>query len=203
MNIAATALTLFLVLDPFGNLVFFHTALSKVPAERRTKVLIRELLIAFALLLFFLLAGAPILSTLGIRPATLSISGGILLFLIGLGMVFPGRSVLNDGDEGEPFIVPLAVPMIAGPSAIALLLLLASKHPGQLPQAALAVTLSWGATAAVLLAGARMLQLLGRKGTQAMERLMGLILILISVQMFLDGLHSAGFMNAPMSVQPS
>jgi multiple antibiotic resistance protein len=203
MNIAATALTLFLVLDPFGNLVFFHTVLSKVPAERRTWVLIRELLIAFAILFFFLLAGEPILSTLGIRPATLSISGGILLFLIGMGMVFPSRSILNDGDEGEPFIVPLAVPMIAGPSAIALLLLLASKHPGQLPQTALAVTLSWGATAAVLLAGSRMLQLLGRKGTQAMERLMGLILILISVQMFLDGLHSAGFMSAPMSTQSS
>ena len=195
MTIASTALTLFLVLDPFGNMVFFHTILSRLPAEHRRKVLIRELLIAFGVLMFFLLAGAPILSALGIRTSTLSISGGILLFLIALGMVFPGKSMMQDSDDTEPFIVPLAVPMMAGPSAIALLLLLATKHSGQLPQAALSVTLAWGASAAILLAGSWLLRLLGRKGSQAMERLMGLILILISVQMFLDGLHSAGFMN--------
>ena len=93
-------------------------------------MLIRELLIAFAILLFFLFAGSFILSTLGIRPSTLSISGGILLFLIALGMVFPAKSILHDADTAEPFIVPIAVPMMAGPSAIALLLLLASRYPG-------------------------------------------------------------------------
>lgn len=195
MSIASTALTLFLVLDPFGNMVFFHTVLSRLPAEKRRMVLIRELLIAFGVLLFFLLMGGPILSTLGIRPSTLSISGGILLFLIALGMVFPHKSVLQDGDSGEPFIVPLAVPMMAGPSAIALLLLLANKYPGELPRSVAAVSLAWGVSAAILLISSRILKLLGQKGTQAMERLMGLILILISVQMFLDGLHSAGFPN--------
>jgi multiple antibiotic resistance protein len=196
MSIATTALTLFLVLDPFGNMVIFHTILSRLPPEKRRKVLIRELLIAFAVLLFFLLAGAPILATLGIRPSTLSISGGILLFLIALGMVFPNKSILQDGDESEPFIVPLAVPMMAGPSAIALLLLLATKYSGHLWDSVAAVTLAWAVSAAILLVSSRILRLLGHKGTQAMERLMGLILILISVQMFLDGLHSAGFMTA-------
>jgi len=178
-------------------MVIFHTVLSKLPVERRRCVLIRELLIAFAVLMFFLFAGSLILNTLGIRPSTLSISGGILLFLIALGMVFPGKSVHHDMDTGtgEPFIVPLAVPMMAGPSAIALLLLLATKHPEQLATSALAVTLAWAASASILLIGSRVLRLLGTKGTQAMERLMGLILILIAVQMFLDGMHSADVWN--------
>ena len=188
MNIASTALTLFLVLDPFGNMVVFRTLLARVPAERRGRVLVRELLIALAILMFFLFAGALILSTLGIRPNTLSISGGILLFLIALGMVFPAKSMLQDGDTAEPFIVPLAVPMMVGPSAIALLLLLASRFPGEKAAAALAVSIAWAGSAAVLLVAPRLLRLLGDKGTQAMERLMGLLLILIAVQMFLDGL---------------
>ena len=112
MNIASTSLTLFLVLDPFGNMVMFHTLLARVPAERRGRVLLRELLIALAILVFFLFAGSVILTTLGIRPSTLSISGGILLFLIALGMVFPAKSLLLDADTAEPFIVPIAVPMI-------------------------------------------------------------------------------------------
>lgn len=197
MSIASTALTLFLVLDPFGNMVFFHTVLSKLPQERRRSVLIRELLIAFAVLIFFLFAGSPILHTLGIRPSTLSISGGILLFLIALGMVFPAKSIIQDTHTGEPFIVPLAVPMMAGPSAIALLLLQANRHPDHMASSALAVTMAWATSATILLAGSRLLKLLGSKGTQAMERLMGLLLILISVQMFLDGLHSPDFQSPP------
>lgn len=189
MNVAATALTLFLVFDPFGNMVIFHTVLARVSAERRRKVLVRELLFAFAVLMGFLLAGAGILSVLGVRPATLSISGGLLLFLIALGMVFPAKSILQDpSNDGEPFIVPLAVPMIAGPSAIALLLLLSKRFPGEMPSAVLALTIAWGATAFILLISPLILRLLGPKGTNALERLMGLLLILISVQMFLDGL---------------
>lgn len=192
MNIASTALTLFLVLDPFGNMVTFHTLLARVPAERRTRVLIRELMIAFAILLFFLFAGPLILSTLGIRPSTLSISGGILLFLIALGMVFPSKSILHDPDTAEPFIVPIAVPMIVGPSAIALLLLLTSNYPNQKSSAAVAVLIAWGASSAILLVSPWFLRLMGSKGTQAMERLMGLMLILIAVQMLLDGLSLGG-----------
>lgn len=201
MNIASTALTLFLVLDPFGNMVMFHTLLARVAAERRSRVLLRELLIAFAILMFFLFAGSAILATLGIRPCTLSISGGILLFLIALGMVFPAKSILHDSDNTEPFIVPIAVPMIVGPSAIALLLLLASRFPGEKVAAALAVLIAWGGSAAILLISPWVLRLLGSKGTQAMERLMGLLLILISVQMFLDGLSLGEFIH-PVSITP-
>lgn len=190
MNLAATALTLFLVFDPFGNMVIFHTILARVSAEKRRRVMIRELLFAFLILMGFLLAGSHILSILGVRDATLSISGGILLFLIALGMVFPAKSILHDSTTEEPFIVPLAVPLIAGPSSIALLLLLAKKYPEQRGDSVLALTIAWGAAALVLLISPWILKLLGNKGTNALERLMGLLLILISVQMFLDGLAS-------------
>jgi multiple antibiotic resistance protein len=193
MDLASTALTLFLVLDPFGNMPVFHSVLSRVPEEKRVRVLVRELLIAFAILLVFLIAGPLILSTLGIRSSTLSISGGILLFLIALGMVFPAKSLLVELDTDEPFIVPLAVPLMAGPSAIALLLLLASKYPDQKASAALAVSIAWAASALVLLVAPWLFRLLGRKGTRAMERLMGLLLILIAVQMFLDGVHNGEY----------
>src|SRR5690606_10300672 len=139
MDLLAFAVTLFLVLDPFGNAAIFHSVLSKVPEARRKRVLVRELLVALVILLAFLFLGKHLLGFLGLRPHTLSISGGIILFLIALGMVFPARSVLGESEDDEPFIVPLAVPMMAGPSSIALLLLTASKHPQARGSVALAV----------------------------------------------------------------
>jgi len=179
MDIAATAFTLFLVLDPFGNMAMFHTVLSRLPEHRRRKVLLRELLISLFVLLFFLLAGSWILDALGIRPQSLSIAGGIILFLIALGMVFPSKSILHEVEDEEPFIVPLTVPM---------LLLIASKHPGQTFAPASALLIAWAASSIVLLLTPWLLGRLGAKGTRALERLMGLLLILIAVQMFLDGL---------------
>lgn len=189
MHIASVALTLFLVLDPFGNLLVIHNMLAKVPPERRHRVLFRELVIALAILLFFLFAGSFTLSLLGVRQDALSISGGILLFLIALGMVFPEKSILHEQGSEEPFIVPIAVPLIAGPSAIALLLLISSRHPEQQLESTLAVLLAWTGSTLVLMASPWLIRLFGKRGTQALERLMGLLLILVAVQMFIDGLH--------------
>jgi multiple antibiotic resistance protein len=200
MDIAATALTLFLVLDPFGNMAMFHTVLSRLPEQRRRVVLVRELLISLAVLMLFLFAGSWILAALGIRPQSLSIAGGIILFLIALGMVFPSKSILQETDVDDPFIVPLAVPMIAGPSAIALLLLIASKHPSETFSAAVALWIAWAASSAILLLTPWLLGKLGVKGTRALERLMGLLLIVIAVQMFLDGLP---FDSPPPNLQDS
>lgn len=188
MNHASTALTLFLVLDPFGNTPLFHSILSRVPEDRRRRVLVRELLIALGILLLFLFAGPAILSTLGIRASTLNVSGGILLFLIALGMVFPAKSMFVENEEEEPFIVPLAVPLMVGPSSIALVLLMATKSPQQPIASALAVAVAWACSAVVLLLAPLLLRFLGTKGTRAMERLMGLLLTMIAVQMFLDGI---------------
>lgn len=187
MSILALSVTLFLVLDPFGNAAVFNGVLSKIPENRRRKVLVRELLIALGFLLGFLFLGKYILGFLGLRPATLSISGGILLFLIALGMVFPTASVLGETADEEPFIVPLAIPLMAGPSTIALILLTASKHPDSTGLIALAVGAAWLVSSVILLSAPVMLKLLGTKGTRALERLMGLLLILVAVQMFLDG----------------
>lgn len=190
MELLQTALTLFLVFDPFGNAPVFHTVLTRLPEGARRKVLIRELLFAYALLLIVLLAGEQLMGLLGLETPALGIAGGILLFLIALGMVFPAKSVIHEEGDDEPFIVPLAVPLIAGPSAIAILLLVSSKHPGFHAPSLLALTIAWGASSALLLLSPKIMKLLGSKGTRAIERLMGLVLIMVAVQMFLDGLKA-------------
>ncbi|WP_035607150.1 MarC family protein [Haloferula sp. BvORR071] len=197
MNLLALAVTLFLVLDPFGNAAIFHAILAKVPTERRPRVLLRELCFALVILLGFLFVGKYLLGFLGVKQATLSISGGILLFLIALGMVFPTRSVLGESADEEPFIVPLAVPLMAGPSSIALILLTASKYPQEIPSIALAVSGAWLVSAVILYFSPALLRLLGSKGTRALERLMGLLLILVAVQMFLDGVANYSASSAP------
>lgn len=188
LDLLAFAVTLFLVLDPFGNAPVFHSVLSKIPENRRRLVLVRELLIALAILFAFLFLGKHLLGFLRVGIHTLSISGGIVLFLIALGMVFPARSILGDSHDEEPFIVPLAVPLIAGPSSIALLLLTASKHPRELLSIALGVGCAWLASSVLLLFSPVLLRILGTRGARALERLMGLLLILVAVQMFLDGM---------------
>jgi multiple antibiotic resistance protein len=197
VNLLPLAVTLFLVLDPFGNAAIFHSVLSKIPENRRRAVLVRELLIALVILLGFLFVGKHLLGFLGLRPATLSISGGILLFLIALGMVFPTRSILGEATDEEPFIVPLAVPMIAGPSSIALLLLTSTKYPDATASIALAVVAAWLVSSVILYFSPALLRLLGTKGTRALERLMGLLLILVAVQMFLDGVTTYTASSAP------
>jgi multiple antibiotic resistance protein len=197
VHLLPLAVTLFLVLDPFGNAAIFHSVLSKIPEERRRAVLVRELLIALVILLGFLFVGKHLLGFLGLRPATLSISGGILLFLIALGMVFPTRSILGEATDEEPFIVPLAVPMMAGPSSIALLLLTSTKYPDAIGGIALAVIAAWLVSSVILYFSPVLLRLLGNKGTRALERLMGLLLILVAVQMFLDGVTTYTASSAP------
>ena len=187
LDLLAFAVTLFLVLDPFGNAPVFHAILSKIPENRRRRILVRELLIALAILLGFLFMGKYLLGFLRVGIHTLSISGGIVLFLIALGMVFPTRSIFGESDGEEPFIVPLAVPLMVGPSSIALVLLTASKHPTELISIASGVGFAWLSSSVLLLFSPVMLRILGTRGARALERLMGLLLILVAVQMFLDG----------------
>lgn len=178
---------LLFIMDPLGNIPMFHSVLIEVPESSRRKVMIRELLIAFVVLVGCLIAGKPILSALGLQQSTLSIAGGLMLLLIALHMVFPQHGLKTDVESKDPFIVPLAVPLIAGPSAIATLLLLASREPGRMSEWALALVLAWSVTAAVLLSSHRLMRVIGQRGLRACEKLMGMLLILMSVQMFLDG----------------
>jgi multiple antibiotic resistance protein len=187
MTFFSAAILLLLIIDPFGNLVLINSLLRELPERERQKLILRECLIAFAILVFFLFTGDTILATLGLRPATLSISGGIVLFLIALGMVFPSRGS-HIGEVGEkPFIVPIAVPLIAGPSALAMLLLMATREPGSLGKWLGALAAALGVSTLVLWLSPLFYEKLGRAATSAIERLVGMLLIMVSVQMFLDG----------------
>jgi MarC family membrane protein len=192
MDILSIALTLFLIMDPFGNIPVFMPILEKVPPERRRRVLIRELLFALAIIIGFIFGGQYALSLLGLRQESVSIAGGIILFLIALRMVFPSRDgVVETNLEGEPLVVPLAVPLIAGPSLLAVLLLFATaEQPQQLLGLLAAAVIAWIATFLVLLSSTFLIRFLTRRGLIAVERLMGMILVALAIQFFLDGVSS-------------
>ena len=187
MRIFFNAITLLLIMDPLGNIPPFMSALKKVEAERRRKVLLREILIAYGVLLTFLFAGKYILRLLSLQQETIAIAGGIVLFLIALRMVFPREEPARDTLRGEPLIVPLAIPLIAGPSTLAMLLLLQQSSPNSTLQLFLALTLAWLVTAVILLSSTILFRLLKERGLIAIERLMGMVLVMLAVQMFING----------------
>lgn len=189
-DLTSAVITLFLIMDPLGNIPVFLSVLKDVSPARRRVILVREVLIAYAVLLAFLFLGQSILQVLELEQETISIAGGIVLFLIALRMIFPAPGGLHaDTPEGEPFVVPLAIPLIAGPSALAALLLLQRSGPGATWGLLIAVTIAWALTAAILLAAPFFYRILRQRGLIAMERLMGMLLVMISVQMLTNGLR--------------
>ena len=189
VTVTSAAILLFLVMDPLGNIPFFLSALKNVPAERQARIIVRELLIALAALLIFLFTGHYLLSALGLSTSSLGIAGGVVLMLIALRMIFPLRDPPQDDEiQGEPLVVPLAIPAVAGPLSLATVLLMTSGDAGRWPEWLLAILLAWLATSVILLFGSRLSLLMGKRGLIAMERLMGLILVTISVEMILTGL---------------
>ena len=165
-------------------------ALKHVAPERRARVILREYLIAFALLLAFMFVGEGFLKLMGLRDTSLQLAGGVVLFLIALRMIFPPAESHAPELEGEPLIVPLAIPAIAGPSALATVILLVSQAPERRLEwiGALSVTMVVGVL--VLLLAERIQRLLGARFVIAMERLMGLILVAVAVEMLLRALQS-------------
>ena len=190
MDLFSAVVTLFLVMDPLGNIPVFLSVLKGVPPERRRLVLAREIAFAYLVLLFFFLIGEYILRFLGLQQEAVSIAGGIVLFLIALRMIFPGeRPLSGDALEGEPFLVPLAIPLIAGPSALATLLLLqrsGASRGGLL----LALTIAWMVSAVLLLSSTFLYRVLRERGLIALERLMGMLLVMVAVQMLLNGIRT-------------
>ena len=190
MDILSAGLTLLLIMDPLGNIPVFLSVLKKVQNEsRKRKILIRELAIALIVLLVFLFVGQYFLEWLNLRQEAVHIAGGIVLFLIALRMIFPTENgVMGELPEGEPFIVPLAVPLLAGPSTLAMLILLARSQPDRIIDWLIAVLGAWGVTSLIMLSSGKLHKLLGMRGLIAVERLMGMVLVAISVQMLLDGI---------------
>lgn len=189
-DLLSAVVTLFLIMDPLGNVPIFLSVLKKVPQQRRLKIVIREVLIAYGVLLIFMLVGDHALRMLHIEQETISIAGGIVLFLIALRMIFPSHGSYSDAPEGEPLVVPLAIPLIAGPSAMAALLLLQRANTGGSIDLWLAMTIAWALTAGILIAAPFFYRILGERGLTAMERLMGMVLVMISVQMLLNGVSA-------------
>jgi multiple antibiotic resistance protein len=190
MTLLSATILLFLILDPVGNVPFFLAVLKDVPAKRRLWIIAREVVIALVALLVFLFSGKAILSAMQIQQESLSIGGGIILFLISLQMIFEGRGMRGDVPGGEPLVVPLAIPGVAGPSAFAMVLLLVSREPERFWEWLVALLIAWLATSLILMASTLFFRLLGERGLVAMERLMGMLLVVVAVQMFLGGLSS-------------
>jgi len=189
--IISSAVVLFLVMDPLGNIPIFLSILKDIEPKRRWKIISRELLIALVILLIFLFFGQRILEILQLESESVSIAGGIILFIIGIRMVFPSRrGVLGDQLEGEPFIVPLAIPLIAGPSALATLILLVNSDPTNMLNWLTVLLIAWALTAVILLSAPIFYKILRKRWLAAIERLMGMILIMIAVQMFVNGIKS-------------
>lgn len=192
MDIPAAVITLFLIMDPLGNIPLFLSVLKSVRPERRRRVLLREILLAYLVLLACLFFGGFVLQFLHLEQDTISIAGGIVLFLIAVRMIFPSER-FGEADElgGEPFLVPLAVPLIAGPSTLAVLLLLQRSAPGQAGWLLLALTIAWALSALILLSSTILYRVLRERGLIAIERLMGMILVMMAVQMFMNGIEAS------------
>ncbi|MCK8045051.1 YhgN family NAAT transporter [Shewanella sp. 1CM18E] len=188
MDTFSAAVMLFLIMDPLGNLPIFASILRHIEPKKRRMVLIRELVIALVIMMLFLFAGEAILSFLNLRTESVSIAGGIILFLIAIRMIFPQPGgVVGLAAGEEPFIVPMAIPLMAGPSVLAALILLAHTDNSRMLDWTIALVSAWGVSAVILLFYKLFTKVLGEKGLTAVERLMGMVLVMISVQMFLDG----------------
>ena len=192
-EIVVAAITLFLVMDPFGNIPVFITVLKKVSDERKRAVLIRELFFALVIMVIFLFLGQHILNLFEIKQSSLAIAGGIVLFIISLGLIF-GKGIdavspASANSNKEPLLVPLAVPLIAGPASLSVILLLAGKSPDKMGSWLIALLRAFAVNSIVLLLSFPISKFLGKSGMQAMERLMGLILALMAVNMVMNGIE--------------
>lgn len=189
MTLYSATLTLLLVMDPLGNIPAFLTILNSVNPHRRKRIILRELFIAFLILTAFLFFGKYILEGMHISDPALSVAGGIILFLISIRMIFPHEE--NDKRSksvGEPFIVPLAIPLVAGPSTMTMVMLLTNQEPDLIGLWFLALFIAWIICSIILVFAENLRKILGERGLIAIERLMGMILTTMAVQMFLTGI---------------
>ena len=195
MDLVSATILLILVMDPFGNMPLVISVLKNVGPAARTRVVLRECAIAYAVLLAFMFGGDRFMHLLRLSDNALAIAGGLILFLIALRMVFPhaegifGESAPGADEGGGAFIVPLAIPAIAGPSTLATVLLLVSREPQRVFDWVAALSLAMLASTLVMVLAQRISAWIGRRGVIAIERLMGLVLTAIAVEMLLNGVE--------------
>ncbi|TEW50668.1 MarC family protein [Psychromonas algicola] len=191
--IFSTAVLIFFILDPLGSVPLLLSILKNIDKKRHSKIIIREMLIGLFILLTFLFFGEQFLGLFHLQPQAITISGGIIFFVIALKMIFPnpdGSDLFSSKIGDEPMVVPIAMPMIAGPAALATLLVLAKTNAEHTGSLFLSLLIAWVFAAIVLLCSTRLYKILKAKGLKALERLMGMLLLIMSVQMFIDGIRS-------------
>lgn len=188
MTLYTITITLILVMDPLGNIPVFLAILRHYDTRTQTRIILRESAIAFVILGLFVFFGHYILHGLHITTSALGIAGGVILFIIALRMIFPSKQKAAKEDFEEPLIVPLAVPLTAGPSAMAMVLLFVTRDPHHLWLVFLGVLIASVMFTVIMLFAPFLMKILGKRGLTAIERLMGMILTTIAVQMFLAGI---------------
>jgi multiple antibiotic resistance protein len=195
MSFIAAFVLIFMVLDPLGNVPMFLFVLQNIPPERRKAIIIRELLFALVILMIFLFTGRYILDALRVTESSLGIAGGVILMLIAIRMVFSSTGeVFAVERESEPLIFPLAVPLTAGPAAMTTVILIMGKDPSRWWDWLLALFCAWFISSVILFFSSNLNRLLGRRGLLACERLMGMLLTTVAVQMFIDGLRQSNIL---------
>lgn len=190
-SLLSTAILLVFVLDPFGNVPVIISILKEIPRAKQRRIIAREMVIGLIILALFLFFGEHFLRIFHLETEAVRIAGAVIFFVIGVKMIFPGDkgSAGLFGKEGEPFVVPIAMPLVAGPSALATLLVLSSAHADATGTLFGALMVAWGFSALVMLLAPFLFQVLKAKGLMALERLMGMLLLMMAVQMFIDGVR--------------
>ena len=191
--IFSTAILLFFILDPLGNVPLLLSILKNIDKKRHATIIVREMVIGLIILLIFLFFGEHFLSLFHLQTEAITIAGGIIFFVIALKMIFPnsdGSDLFATTKGDEPLVVPIAMPMIAGPAALATLLVLAKTNAEHTSELFASLLLAWLLSAMVLLFSTQLYKILRTKGLKALERLMGMLLLIMSVQMFIDGIRS-------------
>jgi len=192
-SIISTAILIFFILDPFGNVPLLLSILKNVDKEKHRRVIIREVSIGLVILLTFLFFGEKFLNIFHLETQAITIAGGIIFFVIALKMIFPdpsGESMFSVKRDEDPLVVPIAMPMIAGPAALATLLVLAKTNSAYTGELFISLLIGWGLSSLVLLLSPFLYKILKTKGLTALERLMGMLLLMMAVQMFIDGIRT-------------
>lgn len=191
-SILSTAVLLFFILDPIGNVPLLLSVLKNVDKQKRSKIIMREMCFGLFILLIFLFFGEQFLNLFHLETQAVTIAGGIIFFVISLKMIFPDASsenMFSTKEDSDPLVVPIAVPMIAGPAALATLLVLAKTNSDHTGPLFISLVIAWVATSVVLLFSPNLYRILKNKGLNALEKLMGMLLLILSVQMFIDGIR--------------
>jgi len=188
MSLISLTLILFLIMDPLGNVAYFNEVLNHIPSRQQRWVIIREMLIALAIMILFYILGDLILDFLEVSDASVSLTSGTILFLVAIKIIFPSSrySRVQSHGDSEPFIVPLAIPLIAGPAMLATIMLYSHLMGSSV---LVPILVAWFAASMVLILSPVLMKTLGKNGLMAIERLMGMILILLAIQRFLEGIH--------------